>query len=278
MEEKRLDGTPLQDIEERLRKFEEKFNGIIEKSKENEARRQADFQAERDAFHNEMKGQLDAVKQDITDSALSAVPAKPTVYPPTTAFDGTLNLKEYEKFAKHPYFMYPGGRNTVYVVVPKFYPSFQTGWLVDEVDGVWNRYEVNQYAILFGSVPEQILKHINMPEPIRATVEGNTVSFAPDAKKAVRRHLTRYVQDWKEGTARITRGNEYNIIDQILQSVQAHPIRPKAGEGRACGGRRRLHQTTGIPKASVEQFPEARGCRRVPSYRQRQVIHWYDGP
>ena len=43
MEEKRPDGTPLQDIDDRLRKFEEKFNGIIEKSKENEAKRQAEF-------------------------------------------------------------------------------------------------------------------------------------------------------------------------------------------------------------------------------------------
>ena len=226
MKEELSDRAPLQDMENRLRQFESKFNSIIERAKENEARRQADFQAERDVLRNEIKGQLNGIKQEIINSALSTKPVKPISHPPTTAFDGTVNLDEYEKFAKHPYFMYPGGRNTVYVVVPKFYPAFQTGWLVDEVDGVWNRYEVNQYAILFGSVPEQILKHINMPEPIRATVEGDMISFAPDVKKDVRRQLTRYVRDWKEGSARITRGNEYNIIDQILQSGHI-PFVPK---------------------------------------------------
>lgn len=186
---------------------------------------EAEFQARQDELRKDMESKIDTVRQDIIDSALSVEP-EPTVHPPATAFDGMVNLEEFEKFSKRPYFMYPGKRGTMYVVVPKFWPSFQVGWLLDEVNNVWNRYEVNQYAVLFGAVPEQIREHLNVPEPIPVTIEGDTITFSSDDKKSVKKRLTKYMKDWTENSAKITRGNEYNIIDQILQSGHI-PFRPK---------------------------------------------------
>ena len=154
-------STPLQDLEERIKSVEEEFASAIKMEQEEEVRRQAEFQARQAELYQGLTERLDSVRRDVIDSTLSAEP-EPVTCPPATAFDGTMNLAEYEKFAQHPYFMYPGKRGTVYVVVPKFFPSFQVVWLLDEIDNVWNRYEVNQYAVLFGSVPEQIREHLNM--------------------------------------------------------------------------------------------------------------------
>lgn len=192
---------------------------------------EAEFSARQDALKKEMESKMDGIRKSMIDVQLSAKPEpeQPGYHPPTTAFDGLVDLKEFEKFAEHPYFMYPGKKGTVYVMVPKFYPSFQVGWLLDEVDNVWNRYQVNQYAVLFGSVPEQIRKHLKLPTPIPATVEGNVITFDPEDKKEVRRRLPAHVTDWTENSARITRDNEFKVIDQILQSgripFKPHPVR-----------------------------------------------------
>lgn len=218
-EEQHLQTTSLQKMDEWFSKIESEFNDIIDNGRAAEEKRQSDFKASQDAQRKKMEEHLEAIKEKIISSVLSTETDNVIVRQPTTPFDGTVDLAEYEKFAKHPYFIYPGGRrNTVYVVVPKFFPSFQTGWLVDEIDGVWNRYEVNQYAILFGSVPEQIRKHLNIPKPIRATIEDDRITFSPEDKKTIKKQLHKHVTDWTEDGARITRGNEYNIIDQILQS------------------------------------------------------------
>ena len=196
------------------------------KEKAEEEKRQSDFQARQDEIRQDTANQFDAFKREIIESVLSNNQDEPTEDQESTAFDATVNMEEYEKFIKHPYFMYPGKRGSVYVVVPKFYPSFQVGWLLDEIDNVWNRYEVNQYAVLFGSVPDQIREKLDMPTPIPATVEGNTVTFSTEDKHSVKKKLTRYMKDWTEESAKITRGNEYSIIDQILQSGHI-PFKPK---------------------------------------------------
>ena len=145
---------------------------------------EAEFQSKQDELRKERDAKIDGFRKDIINLSLSAEPEPPAAPPLATVFDGLVNLEEFRKFAEHPYFMHPGKkRGTIYVMVPKFYPSFQVGWLLDEVDGVWNRYEVNQYAVLFGSVPDEIREHLDMPEPIRATVKGSTVTFDPRRQK-----------------------------------------------------------------------------------------------
>ena len=217
---------PLQKLDELLSNVEIEFNSMMEHDSDAESKRQTAFQESQNAQRKKMREYLESVKEKIVNSALSVEPETAPAQQLPTTFDDTVDMSEYEKFAKHPYFIYPGRRNTVYVVVPKFFPSFQVGWLKDEIDGVWNRYEVNQYAVLFGSVPDQIREHLNIPTPIPATIEGSNITFSPEDKKAVKKRLARHVTDWTDGGARITRGNEYTIIDQILQSGHI-PFVPK---------------------------------------------------
>lgn len=220
------DDAPLQKLNDLMSEMELEFNNIISENKAIELKRQEDFQEKQNLQQKKMKVYLEEAKQKIINETLSSIEDK-IIEPPLEqleqkstldAFNATVNTTEYEKFAKHPYYMYPAGRNSLYVIVPKFYPSFSVGWLKDEVDGVWNRYEVNQYAVLFGSVPDQILEHLKVPKPIKATVEDNQITFAPEDKKSIKKRLYKHVTDWTDKGARITRGNEYAIIDQILQS------------------------------------------------------------
>ena len=203
---------------------------------------EAEASARYDNMRKELESKLDAARQEIIDITLSTEPEPEpkTGYQPgaTELFEGLgVDLAEFRKFAEHPYFMYPGKKGSVYVMVPKFYPKFQAGWLLDEVDGVWNRYEINSYSVLFGSVPEDIKKHLNLPKPIPVTVDGDRITFEPEDRKEVRRRLPSHLTDWTDTSARITRDNEFNIIDRILQSgrvpFRPHPVRPEHASGPA---------------------------------------------
>ena len=227
------DNTSLEKLNDLMSKMELEFDDILDENKTVELKRREDFQEKQNLQQKKMKAYLEEAKQKIINETFSSnITEDKTIKQPSgqeltpDLFNNTVNQAEYEKFAKHPYYMYPAGKNSLYVIVPKFYPSFNVGWLKDEVDGVWNRYEVNQYAVLFGSVPDQILEHLKVPKPIKATIEGNQISFAPEDKKSIKKRLYKHVTDWTNIGARITRGNEYSIIDQILQSGHI-PFVPK---------------------------------------------------
>lgn len=108
-------------------------------------------------------------------------------------------------------------KNSMYVYVPKFKGDFQVGWLKDEIDEYY-RYEVNRYAILFGSVPDEILEELDMPIPIKANVTNDKISFEPQDKQFIKKELKNFLVDWTDSSARITKGHEYDIIAQILES------------------------------------------------------------
>ena len=216
--------TGFEELEALLRRHEAEH----EQHKQEWERQKNSTSADFYSMLEQQREEFFRVTAKIGDAAVRAAPPTAGGAGPAKGvpFDPRVDMDEYEKFDRHPYFMYPADRKTLYVMVPKFYPQFRVGWLKDEVDGVWYRYEVNQYSILFGHVPEEILKRLNMPKPIRATVSGNTVSFDEEDKKSVKRKLSRFVTDWTGNTARITKGHEYHIIDQILQSGHV-PFMPK---------------------------------------------------
>lgn len=224
------DKLTLQNFNDLMTKLESDFNNLIETNKTAELKRQELFKEEQAKQQKELRDYLEETKEKIINSALSDPvadePSSDEEITNYTPFQDTVDMSEYEKFTKHPYFIYAGKKNTVYVVVPKFVTEFQVGWLKDEVDGVWNRYEVNQYAVLFGQVPDQILEHLKMPKPIKAIVNGDKITFTAEDKKSIKKHLPSHLTDWTDTTARITRGNEYTIIDQILQSGHI-PFVPK---------------------------------------------------
>lgn len=217
----------LEQLEQQLKKYESDFNTLADSQKQEIQQIELRYQKLHEDQKQKFLETIEKIKQSAISEALAVLDKKTA--PQKASFDKRVDLAEYQKFDKHPYFMYPNGKNSYYVLVPKFYPKFQVGWLKDVVDDVWYRYEVNQYSVLFGHVPNEILSQFSLPEPIKAKVDGDKLTFDPADRAFIKKELFRYVADWTDTSARITKGHEFDILDQILQSgyipFEAKPVR-----------------------------------------------------
>ena len=188
----------LQNFEQQLQEVENKFKKKFE-----------DQQSE---FYKKI--------EDIKNTALESIlKQKPVKEEKEIEFDldETIDANLYAAFSKKPYFITPGTKNSIYVMIPKFKANFQVGWLKDEIDEYY-RYEVNQYSVFFGDVPKEILQELKMPDKIEAEISGNIISFDPEDKAKIKKQLPKYLTDWTDGSARITQGHEFDIISQLLES------------------------------------------------------------
>lgn len=204
-----------------LQKFNQKLEELTAKYQRKIDEQQNEFEKKHEEFlkkyqtqQTEFSKEIENLKQTTIDSLLKqskSVQVKPKIT------DRGVNADLYAKFDKKPYLIIPASRNAIHVYIPKFYPDFQVGWLKDEVDEYY-RYEVNQYSIFFGDVPKEILDEIKMPEPIRANVSGDKIKFNPEDKQKIKRQIPKFLTDWTDNSARITKGHEFDIISQILES------------------------------------------------------------
>ena len=205
-----------QELEAIEAKFQKKFDEQELEFKTTSQKQQLEFRN----LHLQQKNEFTSIIENIKKETINKLfqqtkKEKPTV---TFSLDKNIDPVAYAAFDKKPYFITPGQKkNSVYVIVPKFKGNFQVGWLKDEVDEYY-RYEVNQYGIFFGDVPKEILDEIKMPEPIKANVSGNQITFDSANKLKIKRELYRYLKDWTDNSATITKGHEFDIIVQILES------------------------------------------------------------
>lgn len=188
-----------------LQNFESKLDEIENKFKKKFEDQQSEFIKK-----------IEQLKNNTLESLLKQKPAKEENNI-EFALDETIDTKLYAAFSKKPYFITPGGKNSVFVMVPKFKGNFQVGWLKDEIDEYY-RYEVNQYSVFFGDVPDEIIQELKMPELINANISGNMISFEPEDKAKIKKQLPNFLKDWTDNTARITKGHEFDIISQLLES------------------------------------------------------------
>lgn len=188
----------LQDFELQLEEIESKFKKKF------------------DDQQSEFYKKIESIKNQAVESILKqqAKIKEPQI---EFALDETIDTKLYAAFSKKPYFITPGNKNSVFVMIPKFKGNFQVGWLKDEVDEYY-RYEVNQYSVFFGDVPKEILSEIEMPELIDASISGNHITFEPENKQKIKKQMPNFLRDWTDNSARITQGHEFDIISQLLES------------------------------------------------------------
>jgi DNA excision repair protein ERCC-3 len=190
----------LQDFEKKLSEQESEFDRKI------------------DLMKSDFAKTLEKAKQEAIDYSIESTSSESnSISQKRLSLDEKIDPTAYAAFDKKPYFTIPGPKNSIYVMIPKFYPGFQVGWLKDEVDEYY-RYVVNQYSVFFGDVPKELLSEIKMPESIKAQVSGNKITFDPKDRTDVKRELFRYMKDWTDNGATITKGHEFDIIAQILQS------------------------------------------------------------
>ncbi|MCV0398518.1 MAG: hypothetical protein K5785_00830 [Nitrosarchaeum sp.] len=212
----------LQEFEARISEIESKYQKKF--SEQNEQFRK-EFQEQQDKFdrlyssqQTEFNNALESLKKTTIDNLFRESKEQKPKPNLKSLLDDRVDPELYAAFDKKPYVITKGDKkNTVHVLVPKFKGDFQVGWLKDEI-GEYYRYEVNQYGIFFGDVPQDILNEIQMPEPINVTVSGNHIFFNPEDKAKIKRQLPKFTTDWTDSSARITQGHEFDIISEILES------------------------------------------------------------
>ena len=158
-------------------------------------------------------------------------------------------LKKYERyginaddellkdFLEEFYHIYPSDQpNEYFVAVPKFL-NFSVGWLSHTTKG-YNVFTINQYTQWLGEIPAWLRSEINLPDPLRIQVEGNTMTFDELEEDNIRRLFGDRLAAIGNGTARIKKGSEFDLIAKIIQAgslpfvphpVDSADIRPDSG-------------------------------------------------
>lgn len=124
---------------------------------------------------------------------------------------------QFTKFLGKPYVVIPQGRNKVLVAVPKFVKGFQVGWLWKETDTFYI-YQFDQYSAWLGDAPRDLLDAIEFDKRLEIVVEGNTISFAPDQKQAVKDRFKHHLRTVSDTQATITRGHEFDVLAASIES------------------------------------------------------------
>lgn len=145
--------------------------------------------------------------------------------------NANINKEQFAKYLEKPYVSKGIGKNKILVFVPKWYSdafNFQVGWLVDTIDEHYV-FELNQYSNWFGDIPDDLSKTIEWPEGINAIVENDTISFDPHDKNSIKHHLGKFLKDFTDNQATITRGHSFEILAKIIESGRIpfgkHPVK-----------------------------------------------------
>lgn len=124
---------------------------------------------------------------------------------------------EFIKFFKKPYVIIPQNKNKILVAIPKFIKNFQVGWLFKETENYYI-YQLDQYSSWLGDVPRDLLDEINFKEGIKAEIVDDKVFFEPSEKDNIKKSLGKHLTDFKENTARIVKGHEFDILADMIDN------------------------------------------------------------
>lgn len=132
---------------------------------------------------------------------------------------------KFLSFFKRPYVTIPTGKNRVLVAVPKFIPNFTVGWFWKETESFYI-YQLDQYSVWLGDVPQELMAEINFKPAFQATVDGDKVVFSPESKDTVKKTLGPLITDVAENQARIVRGHQFDVLAEII-SAGSLPFKPR---------------------------------------------------
>lgn len=131
---------------------------------------------------------------------------------------------KFVTFFKKPYAIIPFNKSYL-VVVPKFIKDFQVGWLERETDTHYV-YKLDKYSSWLSDIPKEIQDQIDFKKELDVIVDGNQIQFNPSQKELVREKLKGHIKNLKENSGEITKGHEFNVIREIIESG-CLPFKPK---------------------------------------------------
>lgn len=143
----------------------------------------------------------------------------------STKLGNNVESDKFLNFFKKPYVTTSNGKNSILVFVPKFIKGFQVGWLHKE-DETYYIYELNQYSSWLGDVPKDLLEKIDFKQDVRGYVEGDRIRFDVNDKDAIKKKFGKVLTDFTEDSARITRGNSFDVIAGMIDNG-CLPFKPR---------------------------------------------------
>lgn len=135
-----------------------------------------------------------------------------------------INRDNFIKFFEKPYASVPI-KNGLLVAVPKFIKNFQVGWLFKETDTFFI-YQVNQYSKWLGDIPSDLLDNIQTAEPLKSEILNGQLFFSPKDKEKIKERFKNHLSEFKENSAKIIRGHEFNLIVDMVESGTL-PFKPR---------------------------------------------------
>ncbi|HXG06431.1 MAG TPA: DEAD/DEAH box helicase family protein [Nitrososphaera sp.] len=139
-----------------------------------------------------------------------------------------VDQEQFLRFMGKPYTTWQVPKqNRALVFVPKWVKNFKgVGWLVRESDGYYV-YEINQYSVFLGDIPDDLKSAVNFIKEIDGYIEGDTLHFDPSQKDIIKKKLGKHIDvaNMGDNQARILR---YHTFDLIADMIDAGclPFRP----------------------------------------------------
>lgn len=129
----------------------------------------------------------------------------------------SVNKDAFLSFFKKPYAVIPNGKNKVLVAVPKFVQGFQVGWLWKETDSFFI-YQFDQYSSWLGEAPSDLMDAIDFERGFELKVSGNTISFDPSQRDAIKKKLGYHLKQVDETSATIVKGHAFDVIAETIKA------------------------------------------------------------
>lgn len=128
-----------------------------------------------------------------------------------------IDKEKFMAFMKKPFKMQRISSSKYHVLVPKWVPNFQIGWMIDEgVDDEFFTYEVNRFSSMLGDIPQELADKLDLQPKINGIVKDNKVTF--DKKEIAETLFKGHILRWGVDEAVIMGGHEFDVILKIIEA------------------------------------------------------------
>lgn len=128
-----------------------------------------------------------------------------------------IDKSKFMAFMKKPFKMIRVSSSKYHVLVPKWVPNFQIGWMIDEgIDDEFFTYEVNRFSSMLGDIPQELADKLDLQPKINGIVKDNKVIF--DKKEIAEKLFKGHILRWGVDEAEIKGGHEFDVILSIIEA------------------------------------------------------------
>ncbi|MGI0148687.1 MAG: DEAD/DEAH box helicase family protein [Thermoplasmata archaeon] len=123
-----------------------------------------------------------------------------------------INFQEVQNFLKEPWCILPKSREEWWVVIPRWVGT-QVGWL-ERATETYNIFVVNRYSHMLGGISDELREKLQLPEPIKATVENGELKTGAKITRAMQEHLGRQIEP---GRWAVKVGHEFELMAELIR-------------------------------------------------------------